>query len=268
MGKLLFSRDAVDAWIAEGARRRPNRDERQDGPEKRPAAAVRRPNVFLGSHDPLLDWALRESRSGFATYFDGSLDGLERFAAGEGVAAGLHLHDPAAQDWNTPQVAARLGAVPAVLIEWARRRRGLVTKKDLPKPPETIAALKGRRVATRQIEAGAQQLFSHILREAGLRLDDLGATLEVRSELDAALAVAEGRAEAAFGLEAIAAPLGLRFTPILEERFDLLVDRRAWFEPPMQTFLDFVRSDAFQRRAAEVPGYDVADLGRVRFNGA
>ena len=29
--------------------------------------------------------------SGLATYFDGSLDGLDRFARGEGVAAGLHV---------------------------------------------------------------------------------------------------------------------------------------------------------------------------------
>jgi len=32
--------------------------------------------VVLGSHDPLLDWAVRQSGSGLATYFDGSLDGL------------------------------------------------------------------------------------------------------------------------------------------------------------------------------------------------
>ena len=32
------------------------------------------PRVLAGSHDPLLDWALRESGCGIATYFDGSLD--------------------------------------------------------------------------------------------------------------------------------------------------------------------------------------------------
>ena len=72
-GKLLFPREAIEKWIAENASSQP----------------VSRPNVMLGSHDPLLEWAIRESRCGLASYFDSSLDGLARFAAGEGIATGL-----------------------------------------------------------------------------------------------------------------------------------------------------------------------------------
>lgn len=72
-GKLLFPRAAAESWLAA------------------PAPAPCRPPVFFGSRDPLLEWALRESRCGMATLFDGSLDGLSRFAAGEGQATGLHL---------------------------------------------------------------------------------------------------------------------------------------------------------------------------------
>jgi len=53
----------------------------------------------------------------------------------------------------------------------------------------------------------------------------------------------------------------------VRERFDLLVDRRAWFEPPLQRLADFCRSAVFATKAAELPGYDVAGLGRVHFNG-
>ena len=54
----------------------------------------------------------------------------------------------------------------------------------------------------------------------------------------------------------------------VRERFDLLVERRAWFEPPMQKFLDFCRTDSFHSRASKQHGYDASGFGRVHFNGA
>ena len=56
--------------------------------------------------------------------------------------------------------------------------------------------------------------------------------------------------------------------PVLRERFDLLVDRKAWFEPPMQAFLDFCRSEAFRFKADAMGGYDITGLGKVHFVGA
>ena len=53
----------------------------------------------------------------------------------------------------------------------------------------------------------------------------------------------------------------------MSERFDLLVDRHGWFEPPMQSFIIFCRTDAFADKAAELGGYDVSGFGRVHFNG-
>ena len=104
MGKLLFPRRAVDAWLVGGGSglTRPTRQA---------------PAVFLGSHDPLLEWALRESRCGLATFFDGSLDGLHRFNDGEGIASGLHLFDPTTKDWNVPIVRRRFADRPVVLVE-------------------------------------------------------------------------------------------------------------------------------------------------------
>jgi len=44
------------------------------------ATAPSRPSSLAGGHDPLLEWALRESRSGIAAFLDGALDGLRRAA--------------------------------------------------------------------------------------------------------------------------------------------------------------------------------------------
>lgn len=236
-GKLLFPEAEIHSWIGGGAPRS-------------------RPPVVLGSHDPLLDWALRESGAGLATLFDGSGDGLDRFRRSEGVAAGLHVRVDG--EWNVPLVR---DVADAVLLGFAVRSRGLVCA-----PGAGIAGLPdltGRRVARRQPGAGSETLFSALLDGAGAAPDT---AIVARSEQDAVLAVAHGTVEACFGLEAVAAPYGLDFVPVLDERFDLLVDRRAAFEPPLQTFLSFCRSAAFADQAATLAGYDVSETGRVRWN--
>lgn len=254
-GKLLFPRDAIEAWIAK----------RSSGVEHVTEREL--PNVFLGSHDPLLEWALRESRCGIATFFDGSTDGLARFANREGVATGLHLYDPPSKSWNERFTAERFAASPVVLVGWAKRQRGLIMDEKLKGMIKGISDLKDRCVAPRQAGSGAQALFDHLLQRAGLKADNLKLTAPARTEADAALAVLENKAEAAFGLASLAAQYRQPFIPLIEERFDLLVDRRAWFLPPMQTFLDFCRSEAFRARAAELAGYDISDFAKVRFVG-
>ncbi len=72
----------------------------------------------------------------------------------------------------------------------------------------------------------------------------------------------------AFGLSGVAAQLRLEFVPVLEERYDLAVDRRAWFDPPMQALAAFCRSPAFAARAAALSGYDVTGQFQVHFNSA
>ncbi len=256
MGKLLFPRRAITAWLAHSS-------SGPDLPELR-----RRPDVMLGSHDPLLEWALRQSGCGIATFFDGSGDGLDRFANGGGIAAGLHLYDAGSDTWNVADAEAACGHLPAVLISWARRSRGLVLAKPFAGKISRLADLRGHRFAPRQPQAGAQRLFETLAARDGFDLTDLHLTEPARNEADAALAVREGKADAAFGLETCAHQYGLSFAPVLHERFDLLIDRRAFFEPPMQTFLTFCTSPAFRLRAEEMTGYDISGFGQVRFNAA
>ena len=60
---------------------------------------------------------------------------------------------------------------------------------------------------------------------------------------------------------------GLGFVPLTSERFDLVLHRRDYFEPPMQTLLAFARGAEFRDQAARFGGYDVAGTGRITFNG-
>lgn len=250
-GKLLFPEAEIRAWMA---RRRTG-----------PLDSTERPKVILGSHDPLLEWALRQSRCGLALLLDGSRDGVSRFNAGEGVAAGLHIHDAGTNTWNEAVVETECSGQDAVLLSWAARRRGLIARPENADRCRAVSDLAGRKVAARQRESGTDILLRHLLAAAGIPADDVRFTEPVRSEQDAVLAVAEGLAEATFGLESVAKPFGLAFAPLVLERFDILVDRRAYFEEPFQALLAFCRSPAFAERADALGGYDVAGLGEVRW---
>ena len=258
-GKILFPRAVVDAWMARhGA----------SAPPVAMGSAVR-PAVMVGSHDPLLDWALRESRSGIASFFDGSLDGLARFVRAEAVCAGMHIFEAENGGWNVSHVAQALGAEPVVLIEWAWRERGLIVVPGNPLGLRTTGNLAGRRVVPRQPEAASQQLLLHLLARDGLKPDDLSLVdPPARNETDLALAVADGKADAAFGLVGAARQYRLDFVPLIRERYDLLVWRQFYFEDSFQRLLRFCRDRQFAARAAEFGGYDVTGLGTVHFNGA
>ncbi len=132
-----------------------------------------RPNVFLGRHDPLLEWALRESGAGLATYFDGSSDGLERFANNEGIATGLHLYHPETDTWNEASVRSRFPSAPVVLAEFAWRERGLILSAHSKPGIRDLNGLKGHRIVPRQAGAGSQKLLEHLLAKEGLASTDI-----------------------------------------------------------------------------------------------
>ena len=256
-GKLLFPRREIEAWLA--------RHSHGGGAS---ASRPQRAKVVLGSEDPLLSWALGASGADLATLTAGSLDGLARFAAGEGVATGLHVYAPEADSWNVAAVRARFELEPVALLEFAWRERGLIVATGQEGEFETVAALRGVRVVPRQEAAGSQVLLRHMLRQAGLDPDRIEWIETARTESELGIAVLEGKAEVGFGLRSIASRLGLGFVPLVRERFDLLVDRRAWFEPPLQQLFNFFHSDSFQARVRELGGYDTSGLGAVHFNGA
>src|SRR5437016_1734502 len=78
-GRWLFPKAALDRWVSAGLL--------TTAPLAQPA-----PPIVGGSHDPLLEWALRESGSGLATLPEGSESGLRRLARGDVMAAAIHLH--------------------------------------------------------------------------------------------------------------------------------------------------------------------------------
>lgn len=261
-GKLLFPKPEIEAWIAtssgpaEAAR-----------PLDSPLAEI--PLVMAGGHDLLLEWALRESRCGVAALLDGALDGIERFRARGCLAAGLHIPSAKFADWNVEPVRETLGREPVVLVEWAKRTRGLMYRRDAKRVIESLADIGKMRFQSRQPEAGSELVLAALLEQDGMTRSDLNTIGAVeRSEADLAMAIAAGRADIGLGIEAAARQFQLEFTPLVVERFDLLVWRKCYFDPPFQKFVRFCGGESFRERAEALGGYDCSEFGAVHFNGS
>ncbi|WP_170788518.1 helix-turn-helix transcriptional regulator [Ruegeria lacuscaerulensis] len=253
MGKLLFPRSEVVAWL----------NASRSGPQVEDPPL---PPIVAGSHDPLLDWALRESGSGLATYYDGSFDGLNRLKDRTAQAAALHIHE--AEGFNTQALRDHLGEASVVLFEIAQRQRGLLLAPGVS-DIQSFADLNGRRVILRQSSAASQRLFDAQLEHHGMTRADLDALPTcARTEEELAIALHDSKAEAGFGLGALAGLYDLGFSATHTERLDLAIWRRAYFDDPMLKLLAFVQSDRFAARAAEFGGYDLGGLGTIHHNGA
>lgn len=251
-GKLLFPRKAVNEWLANHV--------------SNSASSSPRPLVIVGSHDPLFEWALRESRCGLASYFDSSLDGLERFSNGDGIATGLHLYDIESASWNVAMVESRFAQARVVLVEWAKRSRGIIVQPDAISTYRGLTDLSGKITVPRQPEAGSQVLLQALLDQQAINPTDIKWTRAARSEVDSVLEVVEGRADATFGLATLAKQYRLGFVPIIDERYDILIERRAWFEHSWQTFIKFCRSPAFKKHAKGLVGYNIDSQFCIQFN--
>lgn len=257
-GKLLFPKRLIELWVAQSA----------DYPQAATHLAAP-PPVIAGSHDPLLEWAARESRCGLAILVDGSTGGMHRLLGGQAVACALHMIDPATGEYDASVLSKSLPGLDFVVIEWARRQQGLIVAPGNPAKIRSIADLRKRgvRVAMRQEGSGSALLFTKLVADSGISLDDIKPAGEpVSSETDIAMGVREGKADAGLAIEAVAREQGLDFIPLQSERFDLVVRRVEYFEEPLQRLLAFTRTKAFSDRAASLGGYNVANTGRVVFN--
>ncbi|EKV29500.1 hypothetical protein C882_0322 [Caenispirillum salinarum AK4] len=257
-GKLLFPRAHIDLWLTERA-------DLPQGMPRRP----QRPPVITGSHDMLLEWAVRQSGCALALLMDGSGNGLRRFAEGGAVACGVHVVDPDTGVFNGPAVERALVGVPAVRIHWARRETGLVLPAGNPSGIRTLADFANADItfADRPPGAGGHILLRHLMRQEGLPADGLWRSRrEAVNEADVASLILEGKAGAGFAPRAAANRFGLTFIPLAWDEFDIVIERRDYFDPPFQALLRYARSPALVDKARLLGGYDISGLGEVRHN--
>ena len=139
-GRWLFPRAALDRWVSAGLIARAG------------LAQVAAPPIVGGSHDPLLEWALRESNCGLASLPEGSEEGLRRLTGGEVMIAAIHLHrlDGDDETANVDGVADAPGLHDAVVIAFARREQGILVAKGNPLGLSDMASIATSRARMAQ----------------------------------------------------------------------------------------------------------------------
>ena len=257
-GRWLFPKAELDHWLASSI----SRPEGLTRPEPAP--------IVGGSHDPLLEWALRESGSGLATLAVGSEAGFARFIDGETMAASMHLHalEDVEADANVAAMAGRGDVQDAVMIAFCRREQGFLLATGNPLKIGSIGDViaKRARIAMRPKGAGAQLLLLALLHRTKASLDKLATASPLcPTGPDIAQAIRAGRADTGIATRSVANSAGLDFVPIVWEPFDLVMRQRDYFRPPLQALLKFLHSDELKLRAQEMAGYDLSDAGSVRF---
>lgn len=257
-GRWLFPKAELDHWLASSV-------SRPDGLTQPEAAPI-----VSGSHDPLLEWALRESGSGLATLALGSEAGFSRFVAGETIAAAIHLHalEDVEADANVATLRSRNDLRDAVMIAFCRREQGFLLAPGNPMKLGSIEDIRKKRarIAMRPKGAGAQLLLLALLHRAEIPLDQLGADGPVcPTGPDIAQAIRAGRADTGIATRGVANAAGLDFISIVWEPFDLVMRQRDYFRPPLQALLKFLHSQDLAARARELGGYDLNAAGTVRF---
>ena len=195
-GKWLFPRADLDRWLLAGM--------------ARPHGVVpaEPPPIVGGSHDPLLQWALSESRAGLAILPEGSEAGYRRLLRGEVVAAAIHFHDvdDPERDANVEMVAREATLYDAVLIGFAAREQGMLVATGNPLDIGSLldARLKKARLIVRPAGAGAQQLLEALLKRDGVQVSDCLIVAEAPTGPDIAQVIRAGHGDYGIATRAVA----------------------------------------------------------------
>jgi molybdate-binding protein len=216
---------------------------------------------LAGSDDPGLDIAVRGAGSSVVTVGPrGSFHGLSQLWAETADAAAIHLRHHSGA-YNAPFAAQLLRyRRPAVIHMW-RREQGIVTAGGGPARLADLGRGGCGRFARRQFGTGTRVLLDRLLAEAGVPEDSVSGP-EATSHLEVAMAVAAGQATAGLAVRAVATALGLAFTPVAWEDFDIVLSADAI--PAAEPLIAALRDPAVQESVSALGGYDVSRAGAVQ----
>jgi excisionase family DNA binding protein len=219
---------------------------------------VERPALLAANGDLAVELLLRCLRDegcllGFVQADRGKA--LELLAKGAVLLAGCHGDGP----------PARLGEERMARLHLVTREIGLAVRGGQAVPP--LEALGKSRLASRAPSAGVRSLLDAALSKAGLdpvKVHRKAALFP--SHLDVACAVARGDCDVGLLSRAWAARLGLTFKRLALEPYGLLLRARDLGAPLVVRTCEAAQSPAYRKAVAEIPGYDAAGAGDIRYD--
>jgi putative molybdopterin biosynthesis protein len=199
--------------------------------------------------------------------FTGSLDALRALNDGRCLVAGFHTRLPAQADSLAARTYRSL-LIPGQhkILGFVQRSQGLIVAKGNPLKIKSLTdvAKRGLRFVNRPAGTGTRVLLDELLAEQGIAKSALnGYKKSEPSHQSAALAVAQGAADVALGIEAAAIAQGLGFVPLVQERYALVCHAEALDDPAVQLLAKQLKSAAWLKELSGIAGYAPLESGKV-----
>ena len=226
--------------------------------------------LAAGSHDLIIDLLATELKKrnpllSLSSSHLGSMGGITAVGQGQAHLAGVHLFDPETGSYNIPYLKKLMPDQKFHLINLVYRMQGWMVPKGNPEHIETVKDLTRLKKGyiNRQKGAGTRLLFDYLLEEAGLKAVDIyGYGREEHTHLNVAASVAAGTAGAGLGILPAARAFGLDFVPLVEERYDLLMNDSFYKSPEAKLLLEIITDPKFQEEVEALGGYSMRDAGK------
>ncbi len=237
----------------------------------RPAEAIDKTIMIVGSHDNSLDILADEIRRGasgltLSSSHVGSMGGLMAIKRGVCHLAGSHLLDTDDGSYNSSYIRKYLPGRDVRLVHLVMRDQGLILPKGNPKG---IAGLEDLvrsevRFINRQNGAGTRILLDFQLKALGIDPAVInGYADEEFTHMAVAVAVLSGTADVGLGIQAAAQALALDFIPVVTEQYDLVIPGEFFDDAGIQVLLETIRSDRFKQRVQALGGYGTERTGQI-----
>jgi putative molybdopterin biosynthesis protein len=264
-GKWIFPVKLIDEWI---------KNSTHDGLQQARKRINQIEGALLaaGSNDPVLDillTAIKKDHPAFNIFSanTGSVSGLEALNTGLTDIAFSHLYDPETADYNTPYLKKYCPDIQPVLVNLFYRQIGFLTVKSKSKNTfkgwESLTH-QGVRLVNRQRGSGTRTLLDYELKNRGIICEKIsGYNNEVYTHFEVGLSLISGDADVGIASAAVARILDLEFQPLVDERFDMILDKNTFFQPAIQAFIETLQSEQFKNRVEKIGNYNFKDAGRI-----
>jgi len=219
--------------------------------------------IFSGSHDLAIE-GIAENLAEHIMLLNlsvGSLDGLVNLRQGLCQISGSHLLDETGE-YNTPFVHHLFPDRDVEVVTLAYRTQGLILVRGHPKGIKKIAdiAKPNVRFVNRNAGSGTRLWLDSELRKLKIPNEKINGYDEVvKTHSEAAMLIANNKADAALGLQAAARQHGLDFIPLFEERYDLVLPREN--EKTLAPLLDYLQTATFRNELKALTGYNSTHSG-------
>jgi excisionase family DNA binding protein len=268
-GKWIFPKKLIDEWVESKAGEGLTIAKEKS---RKIAGAL----LAAGSNDPVLDILHTWVRKAYPDLYlfsanMGSVNGLAALDNGHTDIAWSHLLDPASGQYNIPYLSRLLPKIKPVVVNLFHREIGFITAPDNPYRIKWFddLAREGLRFINRQKGSGTRVLLDYHLGQLGVSSDQInGYDREAYTHFEVGLSILSGETDTGIATAAVSKLLGLAFTPITRESFDMVLDQSTFFQKGIQAFINILDSREFRKGVEKLGNYDFNHSGRILYSAA